>query len=302
MSVVVVGSVALDSVETPFGKMVDAIGGSATYFSIAGCRFSDINLVGIVGSDFPKLGLELFKSKKINIDGLEIVEGKTFRWGGRYKQNMNERDTIFTELNVFEKFQPKLPDLYKNSDIIFLGNIHPELQLDVLEQMNNKPLVILDTMNLWIELSREKLIEVINKSDVIIINEDEVRQLMGNSDVYKSANKMLNTLNPKILIIKKGKNGAILYHNDKMFILPSYPIDEVIDPTGAGDSFAGGFVAYLDSLNKKNLTFTDYKMAMVNGTIMASFLVESFSIHRLERVTDTEIQNRTKSLIDLISI
>lgn len=301
MSVVVVGSVALDSVETPFGKMDDSIGGSATYFSIAGCRFSNINLVGIVGRDFPQIGLELFKSKNINIDGLEIIDGKTFRWGGRYKLNMNERDTLFTELNVFEKFKPKLPNAYKDSEILFLGNIHPELQLDVLKQMNENSLVILDTMNLWIEIGREKLLEVINKSDVVIINEDEVRQLMGNSDVYKSA-KMMLKLKPKILIIKKGKNGAILYFKNKMFILPSFPIDKVVDPTGAGDSFAGGFVAYLDSLKKNNLTFFDYKMAMIHGTVMASFLVESFSINKLIEITDDDIKNRVKKMVKLISI
>ncbi|MEA1986194.1 MAG: PfkB family carbohydrate kinase [Candidatus Marinimicrobia bacterium] len=301
MSVVVVGSVALDSVQTPTGKVDDAIGGSATYFSIAGSRFSNIDLVGIVGRDFPKAGLELFKAKNINIDGLEIVDGKTFRWGGRYKLNMNERDTLFTELNVFENFQPKLPDSYKNNSILFLGNIHPELQLDVLKQMNNESLIILDTMNLWIEISREKLLEVINKSDVVIINEDEVRQLMGNSSVYKSAKEMLK-MKPKILIIKKGKNGALIYFKNKMFVVPAYPVEKVVDPTGAGDSFAGGFVGYLDSLNKKNHTFRDYKMAMIYGTVMASFLVESFSINKLNAVTDDEIETRVKEMIDMITI
>lgn len=299
MSIVVVGSIALDTVETPSGRREEALGGSATYFSLSSSRFTKTRIVGVAGTDFPRTGIALFQSHDIDMEGLEIVPGKTFRWGGRYKGNLNKRDTIFTNLNVFETFEPKLPASYRNSSHLFLGNIHPELQLDVLTQMEGRPLVGLDTMNLWIDISRDKVIEVIGKADVLIINEDEVRQLAGTSSVYDAA-KQMQKMGPDTLIIKRGEYGSILYHCDEIFIMPAFPVEKVVDPTGAGDSFAGGFFGYLARFSQP--TSVDYRQAMVYGTIMASFLVESFSTDRLSIVTDEEIESRAQKLRQMMTL
>lgn len=299
--IVVVGSIALDSVETPFGRRDNALGGSSTYFSLASCRYVKTCLVGVAGSDFPADAIDLLKKQDIDLDGLEIKEGKTFRWGGRYKSNMNKRDTLYTELNVFEDFQPVLPEFYRDSPILFLGNIHPELQMQVLEQMHGNPLTALDTMNLWIDISRDSLIEVISKVKILFINEDEIRQLNGTSSILTAAKKTLDS-GPDILVIKRGENGAMLFHQDKIFIVPAYPIENVVDPTGAGDSFAGGFMGYIASVNYQNPSFRDLKYAMIHGTVMASFLVETFSTDRLLMVSGTDHQKRVQDFLNMICV
>lgn len=299
MSIVVVGSVALDTVETPKGKRENAIGGSATYFSLASSRFSQTGLVGIAGKDFPEEGLELLKNSGVDTEGLDIVSGKTFRWGGRYKSNLNKRDTIFTELNVFEHFNPSLPDSYRECDILFLGNIHPELQLHVMDQVKPGAIKVLDTMNLWIDISRDKLLEVIKKVDIVIINDDEIRQLTGTSNIYTAAEKLMK-MGPKTLILKKGEHGASLFHENELFLLPAYPVAEPVDPTGAGDTFAGGFLGYLGSL--KTIEAKDFRKAMIYGTVMASFLVESFSTDKLASVTDKEIEQRIGEMMKMVKV
>lgn len=299
--IVVVGSIALDSVETPFGRRENALGGSSTYFSLSSSHYTTTCLVGVAGSDFPKEALDLLQKYHIDLEGLEIKEGKTFRWGGRYKSNMNKRDTLYTELNVFENFQPSLPPSYRKSPILFLGNIHPELQLQVLNQMEENPLTALDTMNLWIDISRDALLNVISKVDILFINEDEIRQLNGTSSILTAARKTL-LAGPEILIVKRGENGAMLFHKDKQFIIPAYPIENVVDPTGAGDSFAGGFMGYLSTQDIRKLHFRDYKYAMVHGTVMASFLVETFSTDRLISVTKELIHKRVQHLLDMICV
>ena len=291
MSLVVVGSIALDTVITPKGRRDDAVGGSATFFSLAAEHFSHVSIVGVVGKDFPQRAINGFKERNIDLEGLEIKDGKTFRWGGEYKVNMKNRETLFTELNVFKTFSPVLPDSYKKSDILFLANIHPELQLQVLDQMENKPLVGLDTMNLWIDVSRDKLIEAISRVDIIIINDEEVLQLADTQFLVDGV-KFIQDLGPKTVIAKKGKYGAELFHGNEHAVFPICPEDKLIDPTGAGDTFAGGFMGFLAGKGKKELTFNDYREAMVYGTVMASFLVESFSTDKLESLTKDDINER----------
>ncbi len=299
--IVVVGSIALDSVETPFGRRDNALGGSSTYFSLASCRYTKTCLVGVAGSDFPSEAIGLLKQQQIDLQGLEIKAGKTFRWGGRYKSNMNKRDTLYTELNVFEDFKPVLPEFYRDSPILFLGNIHPELQLQVLEQMHGKPLTALDTMNLWIDISRDTLLDVISKVQILFINEDEIRQLNGTSSILTAAKKTLES-GPDTLIVKRGENGSMLFHKDRIFILPAFPIENVVDPTGAGDSFAGGFMGYIASSNYQNPSFRELKHAMVHGTVMASFLVETFSTDRLVNVTDEDLEKRVQNFLNMICV
>ncbi len=299
--IVVVGSIALDSVETPYGKRENALGGSSTYFSLSSCRYAETCLVGVAGTDFPQEALDLLKSHNIDLTGLEIKEGKTFRWGGRYKSNMNKRDTLFTELNVFEDFKPVLPESYRKSPLLFLGNIHPELQLQVLEQMEGNPVTALDTMNLWIDISRDALLNVISQVDILLINEDEIRQLNGTSSVLTAVRRTLDS-GPHSLIVKRGENGAMLFQKDRQFIIPAYPIENVIDPMGAGDSFAGGFLGYLSTRDIRNLTFRDYKYAMVHGTVLASFLVETFSTDRLSSLSQETIYKRVDHLLDMICV
>ena len=300
MSLVVVGSIALDTVITPKGRRDDAVGGSATFFSLAAEYFSPVSIVGIVGDDFPQRAIDEFKKRNIDLEGLEIKPGKTFRWGGEYKVNMKNRETLFTELNVFETFSPVLPDSYKKTDILFLANIHPELQLQVLDQMENKPLVGLDTMNLWIDISRDKLIEALKRVDIVIINDEEVLQLADTKYLVDGV-KYIQDLGPKTVIAKKGKYGAELFHGNQHAVFPICPEDQLIDPTGAGDTFAGGFMGFLASKGRKDLSFDDYREAMVYGTVMASFLVESFSTDKLESLTRDEIDARLRMFCKIIS-
>ncbi len=291
MSLVVVGSIALDTVITPKGRRDNAVGGSATFFSLSAERLTRVRIVGVVGSDFPEAALNEFRKRNIDLEGLEVKSGKTFRWGGEYRRNMKERETIYTELNVFETFDPHLPEAYKQTDVLFLANIHPALQLKVLDQMEADPLVGLDTMNLWINNSREELLQAIGRSHIIIINDEEIIQLTG-MHYLVDAVRYVQELGPHTVIVKKGKYGAELFHYRQHGVYPICPEEILTDPTGAGDTFAGGFMGYLASRESRKLSYEDYHEAMIYGTVMASFLVESFSTDKLAAVTDREIRER----------
>ena len=289
MKILVVGSIALDTVETPAETVSDSPGGSALYFSGAAGLFAPVNIVGVVGEDFNFDHFSVFVGKDINTDGVYTESGKTFRWGGRYYEDPNRRDTLFTHLNVFENFKPVIPENYRNSDLIFLANIDPELQLQVLEQIKNPKLVILDTMNYWISGKRSVLEQVISKTDVLILNDEETKQLVDDPNLFRAANRILE-LGPKSLIIKKGEHGAVLMDKDGLFLTPAFPLERVKDPTGAGDSFAGGFVGYLATNGK--ITPEKMRQAVVYGTILASFTVEDFSFNRLIQIERRDVEDR----------
>ncbi|TDI95060.1 MAG: sugar kinase [Caldithrix sp.] len=291
MSILVVGSAALDTVETPFGSVEDALGGSAIYFSAAASYFAPVNLVAVVGDDFPREQIEFLKKKNVDFSGLEVANGKTFRWGGKYGFDLNERDTLFTHLNVFEKFEPKIPDSYKNSEYIFLANIGPDLQMDVLKQIQAPKLVALDTMNYWIGGNLPALRETLKRVDVLIINDSEVRQLANEANLVK-ASKIVQEMGPKTLIIKKGEHGALLITRNSFFWAPAYPLEIIYDPTGAGDTFAGGFMGYM--ARSDDISIDNLKRAVVFGSAMASFCVEKFSLERLKNLSDEEIRTRFK--------
>lgn len=289
MSILVVGSAALDTVETPFGTVEDALGGSAIYFSAAASYFAPVNLVAVVGDDFPKEKIEFLKKKNVDFSGLEVADGKTFRWGGKYGFDLNDRDTLFTHLNVFEKFEPKIPNSYKNSEYIFLANIGPDLQMNVLKQIQSPKLVALDTMNYWIGGDLPALRETLKHVDVLIVNDSEVRQLAYEANLVKSS-KIVQEMGPKTLIIKKGEHGALLITPDSFFWAPAYPLEFIYDPTGAGDTFAGGFMGYM--AKSDDISIDNLKRAVVFGSTMASFCVEKFSLERLENLTEKEIRKR----------
>ena len=292
------GSIALDDVETPKAKVKGALGGSNTFISIAASYFTKpIYMVGVVGEDFPEEHLNLFKKYDIDLEGLQIIPGgKTFRWGRVYLENFIDRDTTFTDLNVFENFNPIIPESKRESKIVLLGNIDPVLQLNVLEQINNPDLVICDTMNLWINIRNNELKEVIKKIDVLIINDSEAKMLANENNVIRAA-KMVMDMGPKYLIIKKGEHGAMLFGEDKIFSAPAYPIEELHDPTGAGDTFAGGFAGYL--LKSGDISFANMKKAVVYGSTMASFSVEQFSTGGIENLTNEKIEKRYKTFKEL---
>ncbi len=298
MGLLVVGSLALDSVETPFDKVDDALGGSATYISIAASYFSGpIQLVGVVGSDYPKEYIDLLGKHNVDLEGLQIIEdGKTFRWGGKYHYDLNIRDTLFTDLNVFEKFDPVIPDKYKKSKYLCLGNIAPTLQQRVLDQMDNTPFVVCDTMNFWIEGMKDKLVELLNRVNVLIINDSEARLLSNEPNLIKAA-KLIREMGPEFLIIKKGEHGAMLFTDDTIFSAPAYPMEMIYDPTGAGDSFAGGFIGYL--YKTRDLSSENMKRAVIYGSAMASFCVEKFSTKALEDLSYLQIQDRFRAFMKL---
>ncbi len=298
MSLLVVGSVALDNVETPFDKIENALGGSSTYISLSASYFTaPIWLVGVVGGDFPKEHIALLEERGIDVTGLEIIEdGKTFRWGGKYHYDLNVRDTLFTELGVFENFDPKIPENQRKPDFLVLGNIDPALQLKVLEQVESAGFIVCDTMNLWIENKLDELKEVMKRVDVLIINDSEARLLTNEPNLIKSA-RMIREMGPKYLIIKKGEHGALLFSEDKIFSAPAYPLESIFDPTGAGDTFAGGFAGYLDSTN--DLSFENIKRAVIYGSTMASFCVEKFSVQRLTELTKLDIRERFMEFLEL---
>ncbi len=291
MGLLVVGSVALDSVETPFDKIENALGGSSTYISVAASYFTaPVHLVGVVGDDFPKEHIEMLNKHNINLEGLQVVDGeKTFRWGGKYHYDLNIRDTLFTDLNVFENFNPVIPDKMRDDKILLLGNIAPTLQLNVLNQMQKNPFVVCDTMNLWIDIMKEDLLKVIKRVNVLIINDSEARLLTNEPNLIKSA-KMIRDMGPEYLIIKKGEHGALLFGENTVFSAPAYPLESIFDPTGAGDTFAGGFTGYLH--NSGDLSFENMKRAVIYGSSLASFCVEKFSTKGIEDLSTLEIKDR----------
>jgi len=289
VSILVVGSIALDSVETPFGKVKEVLGGSAVYFSTAASFFTDINMVAVVGSDFPQEHVDFLTSRNIDIRGLQREKGSTFRWEGKYGFELNEAYTLDTRLNVFEGFNPTIPREYRNSEYVFLANIDPELQLDVLKQVKNPKLVACDTMNFWIEKKPSELKKTIENVDILIINEAEAREFACEPNLVKAAKALLSA-GPDTLIIKRGEYGALLFTDSSIFSAPAYPLEDIFDPTGAGDTFAGGFVGYLANIN--NLEQKYFSQAVVFGSVMASFNVEAFSLNRMKNLTYTDIENR----------
>lgn len=291
MGLLVVGSLGLDTVETPFDKVVDALGGSATYISLAASYFTGpVNLVGVVGDDFPEKYIRLFEEHKIDLDGMQIKSGeKTFRWGGKYHYDLNVRDTLFTELNAFENFNPVISDYYRKSKYICLGNIDPVLQMRVLDQMQDPQFVVCDTMNLWIKTMKDELLKLLNRVSAFIINDSEARLLTNEPNLIKAAKQILK-LGPEILIIKKGEHGAMLFSQGTIFSAPAFPMEMIYDPTGAGDAFAGGFIGYLHQT--RDLSFDNLKKAVIYGSAMASFCVEKFSTKGLEDLSYLQIQDR----------
>jgi len=299
MSLLVVGSVAFDGIETPFGKVEKTLGGAASYFALAASYFAPVRLVGIVGDDFTAKDAAVFKGRKIDLAGLERAPGKTFFWAGKYSQNMNERTTLVTELNVFGDFKPVLPAAYLDSEFIFLGNIDPTLQRSVLQQVKRAPKIVgLDTMNYWIERTPAELKETLKHTQVLMINDDETRQLTGEHNLMRAA-KQVFKLGPKTLVIKRGEHGALMVHKDFLFSVPAFPLEEVHDPTGAGDSFAGGFMGYLAGAGKIN--DRTLRNAMVYGSVLGSFCVEKFGVDRFRTLKRPEIVKRAKEFSKLTS-
>ncbi len=289
MSLLVVGSVAFDSVKTPFGEVDEVLGGSATYFSTAASYFTEVSLVAVVGTDFPEKHLTFLKSRKIDIEGIEKQDGKTFRWKGEYGYELNEARTLDTQLNVFQSFKPKLPENYKDKKIVFLANIDPDLQREVLEQVNKPALVACDTMNFWIEGKRESLLKTLKLVDILLINDGEARELSGEPNLVKAASIILS-FGPKTLIIKQGEYGALMFSGDRIFSAPAYPLESIFDPTGAGDCFGGGFMGYLS--NTMNFEESNIRKAIIFGSVMASYNVEAFSLDRIKSLDYQEIKDR----------
>ncbi len=296
MSLLVVGSIAFDSIKTPFGEVREELGGSATYFSVAASFFTNVNLVAVVGEDFPKEHLDAFTGHGINLDGLERSLGKTFRWQGEYGNALDDAKTLKTELNVLESFRPKLPRSYSNIPHIFLANIEPGLQQDVLRQVATPRLTACDTMNFWIEGCRDRLLKTLEKVDMTLINEGEARLLSGERNLVLAAKKILSW-GPKTLVIKRGGYGALMFYGQKIFSVPAYPLELVVDPTGAGDSFAGGFMGYL--AKQGEVTETTLRQAAVYGSVVASFCVEDFGLRRMWKLTAGDIKDRYTSFYDL---
>ncbi|MBP8792608.1 MAG: bifunctional hydroxymethylpyrimidine kinase/phosphomethylpyrimidine kinase [Lutibacter sp.] len=288
----IVGTVAFDAIETPFGQTDKIIGGAATYISLSASQFGvDSGIVSVVGEDFPTDYLKELNSRNIDTEGIEIVAGgKTFFWKGKYHNDLNSRDTLITDLNVLANFNPVVPEDFKNSEFLMLGNLHPSVQLSVINQLTERPkLIVLDTMNFWMDNTPEELNEVISKIDVITINDEEARQLSGEYSLVKAAKKIIE-MGPKYVVIKKGEHGALLFHKDQVFFAPALPLEEVFDPTGAGDTFAGGFIGFLAS--SKDISFNNMKRAVICGSNLASFCVEKFGTERMDTLTHDEIQER----------
>src|SRR5215831_13225148 len=299
MSLLVVGSVAFDAIETPFGKVDRTLGGAASYFALAASHFAPVRMVAVVGEDFTDKEKAVFRGRKIDLTGLERASGKSFFWSGRYSMNMNERTTLATELNVFANFRPTLPESYRNSDFIFLGNIDPTLQRSVLQQVRRKPKVVgLDTMNYWIGGAPEALREALKHTQILMINDDETRQLTGEHNLLKAARAVFK-MGPRTLVIKRGEHGALMVHDKFVFSVPAFPLEEVHDPTGAGDSFAGGFMGYLAGVGRINEQ--TLRRAMVYGSVVGSFTVEKFGVNRLASVKRAEIAARARRFSKLTS-
>jgi len=295
----IVGTVAFDAIETPFGKTDKILGGAATYIGLSASFFNlQSAIVSVVGDDFPQEHLDLLTSKNIDISGIEIVKGgKTFFWSGLYHNDLNSRDTLVTELNVLADFQPKVPQSYKDADVVMLGNLHPLVQSSVLDQMEKKPkLVVLDTMNFWMDCALPELLDVIKRVDVITINDEEARQLSGEYSLVKAASK-IQDMGPKYVVIKKGEHGALLFHNREVFFAPALPLEDVFDPTGAGDTFAGGFSGFI--AQSENISFNNMKNAIIYGSNLASFCVEKFGTERMESLSKAEVAIRLQQFKSL---
>lgn len=296
--VLVVGSVALDSVETPFGKVEDAIGGSGTFFSSSASHFTKVQLVGVVGSDYPLHKLAPLEARGVDLAGLEKADGSSFRWRGRYRHDLNSAETLETHLGVFSNFRPQIPEQFRNAPFVFLANIDPRLQLQVLEQVSKPKLVACDTMNFWIESRRPELLELLKHVDLVTLNDGEVRQLTNESNLVKGAKWILDR-GPKFVLIKKGEHGAFMFTKDSVFFAPAYPLESVFDPTGAGDSFAGGFIGYLAATN--DLSEASMRRAVVMGSAMGSFAVEKFSNERLLEISRADIDARVNEFRKLVA-
>ncbi len=300
MSLLVVGTVAFDAIETPFGKTDKIVGGAASYISLAASYFDkNIHLVSVVGDDFPNDFLNLLKKEGVNLEGLQIKKGeKSFFWSGKYHNDLNTRDTLDTQLNVLEKFDPVVPESAKECDFLMLGNLVPAIQRSVITQMKKRPkLIVLDTMNFWMDIAMDELKKTIAMIDVLTINDSEARQLSGEYSLVKAAQKILQ-MGPKVLVIKKGEHGALLFNKDEVFFAPALPLEEVYDPTGAGDSFAGGFIGYL--AKTKDISFENMKRAIIFGSAMASFTVEKFGTERLIGLSQADVEERVQEFVDLV--
>ena len=297
-NVLVVGSVALDTLETPHGRADDALGGSATHFALAASRFAPVRLVGVVGKDFPREHIEMLKSQKIDVTGLEIADGKTFRWHGKFVGDMSRAETVSVELNVLATFKPKVPPAFASTPFVLLGNASPEVQQSVLDQLEGPKFVMLDTMNLWISTQRAALLKLIPRVDAVCINFEEALQLAETTSGAKAVRRILD-LGAKILIMKRGEHGATLATRDGQFTSPSFPTDRVVDPTGAGDSFAGGMLGYLATAGAGREAL---RKAIIYGSVMGSFAVEEFGTRRIQAVTRDEIETRARAILDMLSV
>ena len=298
MDLLVVGSVALDSVKTPFGEVTEALGGSATYFSYAASFFTSVGVVATVGEDFPSEHLDLLRGRGVDLSGLQVASGQTFRWVGEYGYDLNEARTLATHLNVFADFKPRLPDRLQTPSFLFLANIDPALQREVLRQVARPRLVALDTMNFWIDGKRQALLEVVGEVDALVVNDREARQLAQEANLIKAA-LTLHAYGPRTVVIKRGEYGALMVNGGRFFFTPAYPLESVFDPTGAGDTFAGGFMGYL--ARQGQLDEATLRRAIVYGSVMASFTVEDFSLERLKRLKESEIGARFESFQELVS-
>jgi sugar/nucleoside kinase (ribokinase family) len=300
MSLLVVGTVAFDAIETPFGKTDKIVGGAASYIALAASYFTkDINLISVVGDDFPQDFMNTLTAQGIDLSGLQIKKGeKSFFWSGRYHNDMNSRDTLDTQLNVLADFNPIVPESYKDCDFLMLGNLMPSIQQKALAQLSKRPkLIVLDTMNFWMDIAMEELMQNLKDIDVLTINDSEARQLSGEYSLVKAAQKIL-AMGPKVLVIKKGEHGALLFNKDEVFFAPALPLEDVFDPTGAGDSFAGGFIGYL--AKTKDVSFDNMKRAIIFGSAMASFTVEKFGTERLIGLSQQDVEDRVQEFIDLV--
>ncbi len=289
MSILAVGSVAFDTVKTPFGEVDKILGGALSHFSLAASFFTNVAMVAVVGEDFTDKEREVFEGRSIDLAGLQTAPGKTFRWGGEYSYDLSERTTLFTELNVFENFKPTIPDDYRTSDFVFLGNIHPSLQVDVVGQVKSPKLIAADTMNYWIEGTPDELRQMLERVDVLLINDSETRQLSEEYNLVRAAEK-IHAMGPKTLVVKRGEHGVLLFNESHRFAAPAYPLETVFDPTGAGDTFAGGFLGYLAS--QESLTDDALRQAIIFGSALGSFCVEDFGTRRLESISRADVDDR----------
>jgi sugar/nucleoside kinase (ribokinase family) len=300
MSLLVVGSVAFDAIETPFGKTDKIIGGAATYITLASSYFSKkVNLIAVVGGDFPKSDIKMLQDHGVNTEGMQIKENeKSFFWSGKYHNDMNSRDTLVTELNVLGDFDPLVPEQYQNCEYLMLGNLSPKVQSTLIKRLKKRPkLIVMDTMNFWMDIALDDLKETLGMVDVLSINDEEARQLSKEYSLVKAAKKIME-MGPKVLIIKKGEHGALLFNKNQVFFAPALPLEEVFDPTGAGDTFAGGFIGYLASTN--DISFENMKRAIIYGSAMASFCVEKFGVERIVKLSKKELDNRVQEFVDLV--